>query len=254
MRINKRLIMLIATLLVLVVTGTVGARAAEAAKVTEVPQGYGYGTLHTYTVWDKIRWGGDCRKLINFAKEQNAISDSYGIVTYGSYFCGALTSTFGNVGDMMLVVEEGNIVYPVIMADTKNQSNKGCNAWGHQYGKCVVEFEILSSCRRSLYGTSGGYVSEVLAKPIVKVINLGSVWDSTDYLWNPKQACLDNGLDGYTLLTNPYGGEVVKAEVPQQTIAPAEGLVSIHLEKPSVKTNESNRFGFLKSWFDKLVA
>lgn len=254
MRINKRLIMLIATLLVLVVTGTVGARAAETAKVTEVPQGYGYGTLHTYTVWDKIRWGGDCRKLINFAKEQNAISDSYGIVTYGSYFCGALTSTFGKVGDMMLVVEEGNIVYPVIMADTKNQSNKGCNAWGHQYGKCVVEFEILSSCRRSLYGTSGGYVSEVLAKPIVKVINLGSVWDGTDYLWNPKQACLDNGLDGYTLLTNPYGGEVVKAEVLQQTIAPAEGLVSIHLEKPSVKTNESNRFGFLKNWFDKLVA
>lgn len=254
MRINKRLIMLIATLLVLVVVGTVGAQAAEAATVVNVPQGYGYGTLHTYTVWDKIRWGGNCRKLINFAKEQNAISDSYGIVTYGDYFCGALTSTFGKVGDMMLVVEEGNIVYPVIMADTKNQSNRGCNAWGHQYGKCVVEFEILSSCRKSLYGASGGYVSDALAKPIVKVINLGSVWDSTYYLWNPKQACLDNGLEGYTLLTNPYGGEVVKAEDPQQTIAPAGNLVYASLEKPSVKTTESNHFSFLISWFDKLIA
>ena len=43
MRINKRLIMLMATLLVSIVTGTVGARAAETAKVIEVPQGYGYG-------------------------------------------------------------------------------------------------------------------------------------------------------------------------------------------------------------------
>ena len=61
-------------------------------------------------------------------------------------------------------------------------------------------------------------------------------------------------LEGYTLLTNPYGGEVVKAEDPQQTIAPAGNLVYASLEKPSVKTTESNPFGFLISWFDKLIA
>ena len=249
MRIYKRLIMLIATLLVLVIVGTVGAEAASAATVN-VPQGYGYGTLHTYTVWDRIRWGGNCRKLINFAKEHNAISDSYGIVTYGSYFCGALTSTYGTVGDMMLVVEEGNIVYPVIMADTKNQHDRGCNAWGHQYGKCVVEFEILSSCRKSLYGTSGGYVSDVLAKPIVKVINLGSVYDSTYYFWNPKQACIDNGFEGCTLLTNPYGGEVVKTEPPKVTQAP---LTYVSL-KPMVKNIEHKPYNFFTDWLDKFRA
>lgn len=135
MRINKRLIIPIATLLTTVITGTVGAGVAEAAKITELPQGCGYGTLHTYTVWDKVKWGGDCKKLINFAKEQNAVSDSYGIVTYGNYFCGAMTSTFGKVGDMMLVVEEDNVVYPVIMADTKNQNDNSCTVWGHQSGQ-----------------------------------------------------------------------------------------------------------------------
>lgn len=244
MRIYKKLIALIAALLVLIICGSV---YAEASTVQYPPQGY--GTLHTYTVWDKIRWGGNCRKLINFAKEKNAISDSYGIVTYGSYFCGALTSTYGKVGDMMLVVEEGNIVYPVIMADTKNQNDRGCNAWGHQNGKCVVEFEILSSCRKSLYGTSGGYVSDVLAKPIVKVINLGSVFDNTYYLWSPKQACIDNGLEGYTLLSNPYGGEVVKTEAPPQETVSAEPVIA--WMKP-VENNEPP-FNWLIGWFNQLA-
>lgn len=245
MRIYKRLITVIAIVLTMfVVTGI----CANAASVVNVPQGYGYGTLHTYTPWDKIRWGGNCRKLLNFAKENNAVSDSYGIVTYGSYFCGALTSTYGTVGDMMLVVEEGNIVYPVIMADTKNQSNKGCNAWGHQYGKCVVEFEILSSCRKSLYGTSGGYVSDILAKPIVKVINLGSVYDSTYYFWNPKQACIDNGLEGYTLLTNPYGGEIIEQPKPTPPIIQEES----QLIQACFKPVNDEPMSLWKNWFNKL--
>lgn len=245
MRIYKRLITVIAIVLTMfAVTGI----CANAASVVNVPQGYGYGTLHTYTPWDKIRWGGNCRKLLNFAKENNAVSDSYGIVTYGSYFCGALTSTYGTVGDMLLVVEEGNIVYPVIMADTKNQNDRGCNAWGHQYGKCVVEFEILSSCRKSLYGTSGGYVSDILAKPIVKVINLGSVYDSTYYFWNPKQACIDNGLEGYTLLTNPYGGEIIEQPKPTPPIIQEEP----QLIQACFKPVDDEPMPIWKNWFNKL--
>lgn len=245
MRIYKRLTKLISVVLILVTMGTI---CVEAATTVQPPSGY--GGLHTYTVWDKIRWGGNCRALINFAKSHNAISDSYGIVTYGGYFCGALTSTYGTVGDMMLVVQEDNIVYPVIMADTKNQNDRGCNAWGHQYGKCVVEFEILSSCRRSLYGTSGGYISDVLAKPIVKVINLGSVYNDMSYFWNPKQACLDNGLEGYTLLVNPYEGETVVAE-PQQTVASANELV----KASDSSVNEiGNNLNFIKNLLDKIFA
>lgn len=169
----------------------------------------GLGNIHTYTPWDDIKWGSGCRKLINFVKDNNALSNNHGIVTYGSYFAGALTSTYGKVGDMMLVVTEDSIVYPVIMADTKSQRDKGCTMWGHQNGKCIVEFEILSSYLTSLYGTSGGYISDELSKPIVQIINLGSVYDNMDYFWNPKQACINNGLAGYTLLTTPYEGSKV---------------------------------------------
>lgn len=251
--INKKLtIILTIALLIFSFSYTVGAQTIPTATVIEVPQGYGYGASHSYTKWDEIRWGGECRRLINFAEEHNAISNNHGIVTYGSYFCGALTSTFGKVGDMMLVIEEGNIIYPVIMADTKSQSNKGCNAWGHQYGKCVVEFEILSSHRKSLYDingkNSGIYISDVLAKPIVKVINLGSIWDNTYYLWNPKQACLDNGLEGYTLLTTPYGGEVVKKDEPRPEVVKAVLKAPLNRKKTNLSTINS-----LINWFSELI-
>lgn len=236
----KKITAVISILLVIIIC-TSCVEAAE-VRTIDVPQGYGYGTLHTYTVWDRINWGGDCRKLLNFARSNDAVSDTYGVVTYGSYFCGALTSTYGKVGDMMLIIEEDNIVYPVIMADTKNQNDRGCNMYGHQYGKCVVEFEILSSCRKSLYGTSGGYVSDILAKPIVKVINLGSVFDDASYFYNPKQACLDNGLEGYTLLSNPYGGDIILEEVPQQV-----SVIQNYAINPNVMP-------FLISWFDKFKA
>lgn len=205
---NKRLKLVIAFIVAL---SALISTNVMAAKTVQLPQDAEYGTLHTYTVWDAIRWGGDCKQLINFMSAQSAILNNSGIVTYGGYFCGALTSTFGKVGDMMLVIQEDNTVYPVIMADTKNQRDRGCNAWGHYYGKCVVEFEILSSFRKSLYGGSGGYISDVLSKPVARIINIGSVYDSTAYLWNPKQACLDHGLIGYTLLTSPYGGEAIVA-------------------------------------------
>lgn len=83
----------------------------------------GLGSIHTYTIWDGIKWGGNCGYLINFAKNHNTLSDTYGIVKYGEYFAGATTTTFGNVGDMLLVVETDGYVYPVIIADTKNQNN-----------------------------------------------------------------------------------------------------------------------------------
>lgn len=169
----------------------------------------GLGSMHTYTVWDSQRWGGDCRKLINYIKANSEISDAYGIVKYGEYLAGATTSTLGKVGDMLIVVQEDGIVYPVIIADTKNQNDRGCTVWGHYNGKCMVEFEILSSCRKFLYGSSGSYISDYINRPIYKVINLGSVYNDTTYLHDPRQAVLDSGLEGYFLLRSPYEGDYV---------------------------------------------
>lgn len=179
------------------------------AKSISVPDNL--GNIHTFTYWDKINWSGDCKQLINYGNKNNYISNVNGIITYGDFFAGALTSTFGQVGDMLLIIQNDNSVYPVIMADTKNQSDNNCSKWGHQNGQCIVEFHILYSDRKSLYGKSGGYISEAINKPIKKVINLGSVYsDDAKYLINAKRVCLDNGLENYTLLTSPY--ETVKIE------------------------------------------
>lgn len=242
MSLYKRLICLIVSLLLLICATRV---CAEEPSTIYLPKGY--GSLHTYTVWDKINWGGNCKRLKTFAEDQGITSNNYGIVTYGGYFCGALTSTYGKVGDMMLIVQEDNVVYPVIMADTKNQSDSGCNKWGHQGGKCVVEFEILSSYRKSLYGTSGGYISDALAKPIVKVINLGSIYDSTEYLFNPNQACLDNGLDGYVLLSTPYTGDMVKQQFDTKTVSDVEPQTD---EIPK----ETGLFNRLINWLKEIIS
>ena len=104
MRQTKRLITLIAILTV-VFAALPNVVLAETKTIVPPP---GLGTLHTYTVWDKIRWGSGCKTLKNFAETNGALSNNHGIVTYGSYFCGALTTTYGKVGDMMLVVQEGD--------------------------------------------------------------------------------------------------------------------------------------------------
>jgi hypothetical protein len=179
-----------------ILTGTVSA------KTINVPNGL--GAVHTYTPWDKIDWGYNCLKLKKKMQSLDAISDTNGIVTYGDYWAGALTTTFGNVGDLLIVVQNDNTIYPVIIADIKSQGNNKCNKWGHQWGKCVIEFEILSKYRKSLYGTSGGYISDKLAKPIDKIINLGSVFKDETYLFDFNQACIDNGFEGYEMLISPY--------------------------------------------------
>lgn len=169
----------------------------------------GLGIVHTYTVWDGINWGGDCRTLINYGENNGILSDSYGIVTYGDFYAGATTTTLGNVGDMLLVVETDGLVYPVIVQDIKSQSDYGCTAWGHQGGNCIVEFEILRCMRDPLYNGSGGYITDLLAHPIYKVINIGSVYDNNYYLTRAKEAARDYGLGGYKMIINPYDTEYI---------------------------------------------
>lgn len=171
----------------------------------------GLGSSHTYTIWDRIRWGGDCRVLIN--KLNGRIGDSYGIVRYGDAFAGAMTSSFGNVGDVVLVVNYDGVVYPVCIADEKSQrycawDHNPANTFGHLNGKDIVEFEVLKSCVPSLYNGTGSYVSELMNRNIYKIINIGSIYDddtivNADVIRSKARA---HGLGGYLMLTSPYDG------------------------------------------------
>ena len=180
-----------------------GTTAPVYADFTHFPPS-GLGDEHTYTYWNTTRWIADSGRLKNYGNENDIISDTYGIVTYNGFFAAASSKTFGEVGDVLIVVETDGIIYPVIIQDIKGTGN----VWGHRNGHDIFEFSILSYMRSTLYGSRGVYISELLNKPIYKVINIGSIyWDiDMDYF---KFKCYEYGLGGYTLLTSPYGGEIL---------------------------------------------
>lgn len=164
----------------------------------------GLGSYHTYTVWDKINWGYKSKDLINIVNLD--ISDTYGIVTYGDFMAGACTTTIGQVGDCLLVVQEEGIVYPVVIADTKNQNDINCTVWGHQNGNCIIEFEVLDCMVNTLYNGSGWYISDLINKPIYKIVNLGSVFYDPTMIYRSRDYAIEYGLEGYTMLVSPYDG------------------------------------------------
>ena len=196
--------------LCLLVTTSTSAFADETYFVPE-----GLGNTHTYTNWDKVNWGYDCRKAINTL--DGNISDSYGIVRYGDTFAGAMTSTFGNIGDVVLVVNEGGIVYPVTIADEKSQQycawdHNPANMWGHYKGKCIVEFEVLSRWKYQSYKNgSGGYINEYLNRDIYKVINIGSIFENVEYCTDEyiHSKAIEHGLSGYKMLTSTTDGYII---------------------------------------------
>ena len=167
----------------------------------------GLGSYHTYTVWDKIKWGYRSKDLIDIVR--NDISDTYGIVTYGDFMAAACTTTIGQVGDCLLVLQDNGVLYPVVIADTKNQSDAGCTVWGHQNGNCIIEFEVLSCMTDVLYNGSGYYISWMINQPIYKIINLGSVFYDPTMIHRSRDYAIEYGFSEYTMLTSPYGGYII---------------------------------------------
>ncbi len=54
----------------------------------------------------------------------------------------ACTTTYGNIGDYVDFYQEDGTVIPCIIGDFKNQSDAGCNAYGHLDGDCIIEFVV----------------------------------------------------------------------------------------------------------------
>lgn len=191
---------------------TMSLTTVEASETYFIPEGL--GNMHTYTNWDGQSWIGDSRQLINTVGDK--ITNSYGIVKYGGAFAGATTTSFGNVGDVLLVCNTGGVVYPVCIADIKSQvycawDHNPANMWGHYNGKDIVEFEIIHSCAKSLYNGTGWYVSEPLNRCIYKIVNVGSAFENIDLL-EPEtlhSVAKEEGFDGYLMMTSPYDGYTI---------------------------------------------
>ena len=103
----------------------------------------GMGTSYTYMGWAMIH---DWPTRQNYLKKRSGEHyDKNGFAKVNGRYVIACTTTFGKVGDYIdFVLDNGKVIH-AIMGDEKNQSDDGCNRWGHDNGRSVVEFVVNKS-------------------------------------------------------------------------------------------------------------
>lgn len=100
-----------------------------------------YSRTDKRTVWGR---GTVQRTLANIWGDQGFPCNK-GIAMIGGYYCVAVTTKFGNCGDVIVVTLEDNISFPAIICDEKGSDAK--SEWGHiEYGKVkVIEWERVKT-------------------------------------------------------------------------------------------------------------
>lgn len=143
--------------------------------VIDIPAGM--GVQYTVTEYDKFypRWtsGTRQRKVADLWYNEGAKWDD-GIAILQDCYLVATTETFGVVGDRINVVLDNGLTMKCIIADSKNSSDPGCNAYGHDDGKSTIEFEVKSSYYLA-HGNpaTNGWHMEMKGK-VTRIINLGT--------------------------------------------------------------------------------
>ena len=184
-----------------------GASITEGTSV-ELPSGL--GAVHSYMGWQTITSTTSTQYKL---REQAGMNfDDEGFARINGRYVIACTSTYGNVGDYVDFYQEDGSVIQCIIGDIKNQSDSGCNEWGHLNGTCVVEFIVNKD---SWYSTEkGGKASSMHINPghqgchpewnqnITKVVNGGS------YFTNPNFGSETISGNG-TTITMPSTGSAI---------------------------------------------
>ena len=156
-------------------TGTGGLVQTSATTSTTIDLPSGLGSVHTYMGWQCItNKSSDQYKL---REDAGMNFDSEGFAKIGDRYVVATTTTYGNVGDYIDVYQEDGSVIKCVIGDIKNQNDAGCNKWGHNNGKCVVEFVVDKDSWYNGHenpGTSSCHPE--WNQNITKVVNTGSYW------------------------------------------------------------------------------
>ena len=172
------------------VYGNVEAETITAGQSINVPPGLGtFGTREFDLSTSKTSNGGypygfpassTQRKVQNQWIDAGAVHDEKGFCTLGGRYLIACTSTFGQVGDMVdFYMNDGTIVKCVII-DEKSQKytawdHNPANKWGHNNGKCIIEF-----CGTKAIGDNPYYTLGLKGKNVVKAVNGGKYSNSTN--------------------------------------------------------------------------
>lgn len=100
----------------------------------------GLGTYYTYMGWQMITSKSSMQYKLKEKAGMNFDSEGFGIIN-GRYVI-ACTTTFGQVGDYIDFYLKNGKILKCIIGDIKRQTDKGANMWGHDSGKCMIEFVV----------------------------------------------------------------------------------------------------------------
>ncbi len=155
------------------------AATISAGETVSVPTGL--GNVHTYMGWQKITSTTSSQYKLRELAGMNFDQEGFGIIN-GRYVI-ACTTTYGTVGDYVDFYQEDGSVIPCIIGDIKNQKDTGCTEWGHNNGKCIIEFVVdMNTWYNSGHPNPGtSQCHPEWHQNIVKAVNGGSYFDNPDF-------------------------------------------------------------------------
>ena len=203
----------------------------------------GLGNRFSYMAWQMIKANSPQLTLKNTAG-MNFDEEGFGKI--GDRYVVATTTTFGEVGDYIDVVQADGSVLKCVIGDIKKPTDPGCNKWGHSNGRNVIEFVVDG---KSWYGKKDNpgtpsnhpewnqYISEVVNKgnyftlsekydtsatPDENNIQLPSAdaYVASNALTSPDSTTSKDSSDESMLLTSAPRREAAPKTAPSYTAAP----------------------------------
>jgi len=134
----------------------------------------GYGTVFTHMGWQLITSTSSNQYKLKKKYGQNFDNKGFGKIN-GKYVV-AVTTWYGKVGDTLKINFEKGQTMDAVIGDIKNQNDPGCNQYGHQNGKCVLEFVVDKTAGFAGYGgnkTPTSQLTWLKNNRVTKVTNNG---------------------------------------------------------------------------------
>ena len=208
----------------------------------------GLGSVHTYMGWQCITSPSSNQYKLREAAGMNFDSEGFGIIN-GRYVV-ATTTTYGNVGDYIDVVQADGTVIPCIIGDIKNPNDEGCNKWGHLNGQNVVEFVVdkdswYGSKMHCNPGTASCHPEWSQAK--TQIINRGNYFDSPNGPSDEVSAVnlTASTSDATTTSSQPVTNNaptVASSNTKTTPVSSANTTVSVSTDTSNYHNNEANGF------------
>ena len=121
-------------------SGNASGQAQSIEEGTTIKIKSGLGSVHTYMGWQKITSPTSTQYKLREQAGMNFDAEGFGKIN-GRYVI-ACTTTFGKVGDYIDFYQEDGTVIPCIIGDIKSRNDAGCTKWGHENGRCIIEFVV----------------------------------------------------------------------------------------------------------------